>query len=93
VKVTIQLASLILAVRHNLCYSMSNKPRTASDFFPNYNRRPNLPILKESQIQIYVYLYAYSFIYAFIPSADVKSVTSPIYIIYRNRYRRLFTVL
>jgi hypothetical protein len=28
----------------------------------------NLPIIKESQIQIYVYLYSYLFIYAFIPS-------------------------
>jgi hypothetical protein len=32
VKVTIQLVSLILAVKHNLCYWMSNKPCITSDF-------------------------------------------------------------
>jgi hypothetical protein len=61
---------LTLAVKHNLCYWISNKPRKTSDF-PNYNRLPNLTILDESQIQIYVYLYAYLFIYVFIPSAGV----------------------
>jgi hypothetical protein len=70
VKVPIQLESLTLAAKNNLCYWMSNKSRIKSDF-PNYNRLPNLPIIKESQIQIYVYLYAYLFIYAFIPSAGV----------------------
>jgi hypothetical protein len=39
--------------------------------FPNYDGLPNLPIIKESQIQVYVYLYAYLFIYAFIPSICV----------------------
>jgi hypothetical protein len=32
VKVTIQLASLILPVQHNLCYWISNKPGKTSDF-------------------------------------------------------------
>jgi hypothetical protein len=31
VKVTIQLASLILAVKNNVCYWMNNKPRITSD--------------------------------------------------------------
>jgi hypothetical protein len=57
-------------VKHNLCYWMSNKPRITFDF-SNYNRLPNLPIIKESQIRIYVYLYAYLCIYASNPSAGV----------------------
>jgi hypothetical protein len=32
VKVTGQPVSLILAVKHNVCYWMSNKPRITSDF-------------------------------------------------------------
>jgi hypothetical protein len=68
VKVTIQLTNLILAVKHNLCYWMSNKPRITSDFYSkNYNRLPNLSIIKESQIHIYVHL----FIYAFVPPTCV----------------------
>jgi hypothetical protein len=69
-KVTVQLESLILAVKYNIWYWMSNKLCITSDF-SYYNRLPNLPIIKESQIQIYVYLYAYLFIHAFIPSAGV----------------------
>jgi hypothetical protein len=44
VKVTIQLASLILAVKHNLCYWMSNKPRIRVEQFKIWSparRGPN----------------------------------------------------
>jgi hypothetical protein len=42
-------------VKHDLCYWMSNKPRITDDFFyTKYNELPNLPIIKESQLQIYV---------------------------------------
>jgi hypothetical protein len=57
-------------VKHNLCYWMSNKPLITFDF-SNYNWLPNLPIIKESQIQIYVYLYPYLCIYASNPSSGV----------------------
>jgi hypothetical protein len=37
---------------------MSNEPRITTDFFfTNYNELPNLPIIKESQIQIYVSIF------------------------------------
>jgi hypothetical protein len=46
-----------------------NEPSTITVFHTNYSELPNLPIIKESQTQIYVYLYAYLFIYTLIPSA------------------------
>jgi hypothetical protein len=35
---------------------MSNEPQVTDFFFTKYNELTNLPVIKESQIQIYVYL-------------------------------------
>jgi hypothetical protein len=67
VKVTIQLVSLILAVKHNLCYWRS-KNLVKHPIFPNYDRLLNLPIIKESQVQLYVYcMHIFSYMWSFLP--------------------------
>jgi hypothetical protein len=63
VKVTIQLASLILAVKHNLCYWMSNKPRKIS----HVSKLQQTPKFTDNQrtidtdICIFVHIWVYSF--------------------------------
>jgi hypothetical protein len=55
VKFTFQLVSLILGVKHNLCYWISNKPCKTSDF-PKYNRLPNITIIEEKHRYRYMYI-------------------------------------
>jgi hypothetical protein len=50
-KVTIQLASLILAVKQSFLLDKQQTSYNIDFFQPTYNRLQNLPIIKESQIQ------------------------------------------
>jgi hypothetical protein len=59
VKVTIQLASLIIAVKHNLCYWMSNKPLISSDFSKLQY------ISKFTDICIFVCIFVHICVYSF----------------------------
>jgi hypothetical protein len=67
VKFTIQLASLILAVKHNLCYWISSKPRKTSEFFKlqwtpkcNDNQR-----ITDTDICIFVCIFVHIRVYSF----------------------------
>jgi hypothetical protein len=56
-KVTIQWASLILVVMHNLCYWTSNKPIITSDF----SRRQYTPKFTHTDICIFDHIWVHSF--------------------------------
>jgi hypothetical protein len=67
VKVTIQLASLILAVKRNLCYLMSKKPRITSDF-SKLQQTPKFTddqTITDTDICIFVRMYVHICVYSF----------------------------
>jgi hypothetical protein len=60
-------AQMSWAVKHNLCYWMSNEHHISTDFFKTTIDPPNLLTIKDSQINLYVYwkhicVYMHSFI-------------------------------
>jgi hypothetical protein len=65
VKFTVQLASLILAVKHSLCYWISNKPsRTFSklQYTPKFNDNQRIT---DTDIRIFVCIFVHICVYFF----------------------------
>jgi hypothetical protein len=54
-------------VKYNLCYWMSNTCIITDFYFTKYNTFPNLPIIKESQMQIEIYKHICADMHWFLP--------------------------
>jgi hypothetical protein len=62
VKFTVELASLILALKHILRYRLINKPRITSDFWKQYSPKFNdNQRITDTDICIFLHICVYSF--------------------------------